>query len=100
MDIEHCECLSWFLRKGESHEQDGERLPLAAKPPRESASGDPAMAFEPSIERTGDHSTPVGIGSGLAAGRSADGSGIRFETRKHAARNPQRRMPSRSINDL
>src|SRR5438552_4534302 len=26
MNIEHCDCLSWFSRKGESQEQDGERL--------------------------------------------------------------------------
>jgi len=57
MDIEHCDCLSWFLRKDKSHEQDGERLPPAAVPQTETASSDPAMAFEPSIERTGDHST-------------------------------------------
>src|SRR6266849_6405880 len=55
MDIEHCDCLSWFLRRGESHEQDGERLP--SLPQTEAASSDPAMAFEPSIARTGDHST-------------------------------------------
>jgi hypothetical protein len=57
------------LRRGESHEQDGERLPSAAVPQTETASGDPAMAFEPSIERTGDHFDPSSqIGSGLAAG--------------------------------
>ena len=26
VDIEHCDCLSWFSRKRESHEQDGETL--------------------------------------------------------------------------
>ena len=31
MNIEHCDCLSWFSRRGESHEQDGERLSRAAK---------------------------------------------------------------------
>jgi hypothetical protein len=50
MDIEHCGLLSWFLRRSESHEQDGERLPSAGMPQTETASGDPAMAFEPSIE--------------------------------------------------
>jgi hypothetical protein len=49
MDIEHCSRLSWYLRRGESHEQDGERLPSAAVPQAETASGDPAMAFEPSV---------------------------------------------------
>jgi hypothetical protein len=72
MDIEHCDCLSWFLRRGESHEQDCEKLRCAAMPQTETASSDPAMAFEPSIERTGDHSTRHEIGSGLAAGRTAD----------------------------
>src|SRR5262252_9288072 len=58
MDIEHCDCLSWFSRRGESHEQDGERLLSATTTPqRSSASRDPAMAFGPSMERTGDHST-------------------------------------------
>jgi hypothetical protein len=45
MDIEHCDCLSWFLRKDKSHEQDGERLPPAAVPQTEAASSDPAMAI-------------------------------------------------------
>src|SRR6188472_727596 len=63
MDIEHCDCLSWFLRKDKSHEQDGEKLPPAAMPQTETASSDPAMAFEPSIGRTGDHSTRLKIGS-------------------------------------
>src|SRR5690349_11627376 len=49
MNIKHCDCLSWFSRKGESQEQDGERL---SSPQRScgacSASGDPAMAFGPS----------------------------------------------------
>ena len=30
MDIEHCDFLSWFSRRGESHEQDGETLSRAA----------------------------------------------------------------------
>src|SRR4029450_968007 len=40
--VEHCDCLSWFSWEAESHEQDGEKLFAIA-------SGDPAMAFEPSI---------------------------------------------------
>jgi hypothetical protein len=72
MDIEHCDCLSWFLRKDKSHEQDGERLPPAAVPQTETASSDPAMAFEPSIERTGDHSTRLKLAALGAAGCTAD----------------------------
>jgi hypothetical protein len=68
MNIEHCDRLSWFSRRGESHEQDGETLPFAAMPQIETASGDPAMASVPSIEPTGDQSTRPKIGSGLAAG--------------------------------
>jgi hypothetical protein len=50
MNIEHGLSLSWFRRKGESHEQDGERLSRAALAPSKTASGDPAMAFDlPSI---------------------------------------------------
>jgi hypothetical protein len=44
MDIEHCGRLSWFSRKGESHEQDGEKLRARVKRAA-TASGDPAMAF-------------------------------------------------------
>jgi hypothetical protein len=42
MHIEHCDLLSWLSRRGDGHEQDGETLST------ERASGDPAMAFEPS----------------------------------------------------
>jgi hypothetical protein len=66
VDIEHCDFLSWFSERGESHEQDGERLHRAGKPSGETASSDPAMAFGPSIERTGD--ARLEIGSTLAAG--------------------------------
>jgi hypothetical protein len=72
MDIEHCGLLSWFLRRSESHEQDGERLPSAAIPQTETASGDPAMAFEPSIERMGDHSAHLPNRQRFAAGATAD----------------------------
>jgi hypothetical protein len=46
MNVEHCDYLSWFLRKRESHQQDGEAL-LTQQHGCESfpASGDPAMAF-------------------------------------------------------
>jgi hypothetical protein len=44
MDIKHCGRLSWFSRKGESHEQDGEKL-CARIARAATASGDPAMAF-------------------------------------------------------
>src|SRR5262249_13672135 len=77
------------LRRGESHEQDGERLPSAAMPQTETASGDPAMAFEPSIERTGDHSTrlPKSAAVSLPAERRIY-PGIRFKMREHAAHKP------------
>ncbi|HKA78529.1 MAG TPA: hypothetical protein VKD43_00795 [Xanthobacteraceae bacterium] len=76
MDIEHCDCLSWFSRKDESHEQDGERL-IRAEPRLPSASSDPAMAFGLPLNGRVDHSTRHEIGSGLAAGCTADQSGIR-----------------------
>ena len=59
MDIEHCDFLSWFSRRGESHEQDGETLSRAAEPRARTASGDPAMAFEPPLRRTGAVWRPV-----------------------------------------
>jgi hypothetical protein len=99
MDIKHCDCLSWFSRRGESHEQDGETLPSGSR--TEAASGDPAMAFEPSFALTGNGSARLRIGSGLAAGRTADKSGIRSAAREQTPRAiPQRRIPSRSINYL
>src|SRR5262245_8751429 len=58
-------------------------------PQTETASGDPAMAFEPSIERTGDHSTrlPKSAAVALPAERRIY-PGIRFKTREHAAHKP------------
>ena len=84
MDIEHCDRLSWFSQRGESHEQDGETLAPAVLQ-TETASGDPAMAFEPSIERTGDHSTrlPKSAAISLPAERRIY-SGIRLNARVHA----------------
>jgi hypothetical protein len=73
MNIEHSCFLSWFSANissrdlalarevrgeihllsllSESHEQDGERLRVACP---QTASGDPAMAFEPSGDRNSD----------------------------------------------
>jgi hypothetical protein len=47
MNIEHFDCLSWFSRRRESHEQDGERLSFATELRIQKASGDPAMAIGP-----------------------------------------------------
>jgi hypothetical protein len=44
MHIEHCDFLSWFLARPESHEQDGKKLRRVTVVKR-TASGDPAMAF-------------------------------------------------------
>jgi hypothetical protein len=49
MDLEHCFFLSWFADSSQSHEQDGERLRAMCL---QTASGDPAMAFEPSVTGT------------------------------------------------
>jgi hypothetical protein len=93
MDIEHCDGLSLVSRRGESHEQDGERLPSAAVPQTCSASRDPAMAFGPSMERT-----PKSTAASLPD--TADAVGIRYKTRETPRAISQRRIPSRSINDL
>jgi hypothetical protein len=45
MNIKHFGFLSSVIRKRESHEQDGERLPRVRFAPVVTASGDPAMAF-------------------------------------------------------
>jgi hypothetical protein len=100
MDIEHCDCLSWFLRKDKSHEQDGERLPPAAVPQTETASSDPAMAFEPSIGRTGDHSTRLKIGSVRRCRMNSGLIRCPLQSARTRRANPHRRIPSRSINDL
>jgi hypothetical protein len=50
MNIEHFDCLSWFLDKRESHEQDGEKLPFATTSRILTASSDPAMAIGPSSD--------------------------------------------------
>jgi hypothetical protein len=53
MDIEHCISFSWFSASPESHEQDGEKLSHITAKRGATASGDPAMAFEPYlVERT------------------------------------------------
>ena len=53
MDIEHCISFSWFSASPEGHEQDGERLSHITAMRGATASGDPAMAFEPYlVERT------------------------------------------------
>jgi hypothetical protein len=64
MGVEHCDFLSWFFRKGESHEQDGERL--SGRLRIGAASGDPAMAFVSSIGSEG-LSAPFSVGSRIAA---------------------------------
>ena len=76
MDIEHWYFLSWLSRRGDGHEQDGETLSRAAVPRAGKASGDPAMAFEPPLRRTGaafrDAAPGSNIGSAFAAGETTD----------------------------
>jgi hypothetical protein len=52
MNVEHFDCLSWFSRWRESHEQDGERLSFAGLR-IQTASGDPAMAIGLTVILTG-----------------------------------------------
>ncbi|MGB8043020.1 MAG: hypothetical protein WCF66_08670, partial [Pseudolabrys sp.] len=54
MHIEHCIFLSWFTASPESHEQDGEKLLRIIVMREATASGDPAMAFEPCLVARGD----------------------------------------------
>jgi hypothetical protein len=53
MDIKHCDFLSWFSRKRESHKQDGETLTAQQSCNAAPASGDPAMAIGPSSDLNG-----------------------------------------------
>jgi hypothetical protein len=53
MNVEHCDCLSWFSDRRDSHEQDGETLPFAKRLRIQTASGDPAMAIGPTLDAHG-----------------------------------------------
>jgi hypothetical protein len=68
MNIEHCDCLSWFSAKCESHKQDGETLSAQLRCNASTASGDPAMAFGLSLDMNEQRPIPR-IGS-LAAGHN------------------------------
>jgi hypothetical protein len=50
VNVEHIHRLSWFLRKRESHQQDGETLTAQLCCNAVSATGDPAMALGPSSD--------------------------------------------------
>jgi hypothetical protein len=69
MNIEHCDCLSWVSRKGESHKQDGEMLSAQHCCDASTASGDPAMAFGLSLDMNGQRPIPGKSGRRM---RSAD----------------------------
>jgi hypothetical protein len=67
MNVEHCFFLSGFADRSQSHEQDGERLRANGL---QTASGDPAMAFEPSV--TGLRTLRVRQCPGSTCGRSGN----------------------------
>jgi hypothetical protein len=86
--IEHCDRLSWFSDKRESHEQDGEMLAFAMTSRIPTASGDPAMALGLSIDRTGNWPiTP--IGNFFAAGQNG---GCILQTATTRAGPPARKL--------
>jgi hypothetical protein len=58
MNVKHFDCLSWFSEKCESHKQDGETLSAQPRCDAASASGDPAMAFGPSLGMNGQRPIP------------------------------------------
>src|SRR5580658_2189592 len=100
MDIEHFDCLSWFLDKRESDEQDGEKLPFAKTSRIQTASSDPAMAIGPSSDAYGQW--PVALIGSLGC-RTNSGCTLQSanETRGTSRTQVfQRRIPSRSINSL
>ncbi|MGA8319387.1 MAG: hypothetical protein WB774_00870, partial [Xanthobacteraceae bacterium] len=67
LSIEHYDFLSRFLRKRESHKQDGETLTAQQRSCiAVSASGDPAMAFGPSSDTNGHK--PIRQSGSFAAG--------------------------------
>jgi len=84
-----------MVREAESHEQDGERLPTMR--PRaiirwramgRTASGDPAMAFEPSVGSPGLPCGPGSCSTALSGGRALKRRTFRPLT--HARRLPRR----------
>jgi hypothetical protein len=98
MNVEHSSCfLSWFADRSKSHEQDGETLRANCL---QTASGDPAMAFEPSVTGLGFPS-PACAGSTLRPGLAADAT--ETPSAEVCAEDSfradwlQRRMPSFSI---
>jgi hypothetical protein len=101
MHIEHFVFLSWFPASLESHEQDGEKLSRVTAVRGATASGDPAMAFEPSIERTGDYSARLAKSAAASLPDEQRSRPVSASKRASTPRtNLQRRIPSRSINDL
>jgi len=54
MHFEHCVFLSLFPASLECHEQDGEKLSHITAARGATASGDPAMAFEPCLVARGE----------------------------------------------
>jgi hypothetical protein len=100
MDIEHCDCLSLFWQSRKSHEQDGETLLLPSMPHRDTASSDPAMAFGLPVVDGRRFTRFLNRQRFFAVGRSA-GTCETLQKRADVPRtNTQRRIPSRSINDL
>jgi hypothetical protein len=100
MDIEHCGCLSLLLRRRECHEQDGEMLPMAALPQIDTASGDPAMAFDLPLNGRAIIRPVLHVDSDAAAGERRINR-YPLPTRERVVySNAQRRIPSRSISDL
>jgi hypothetical protein len=100
VNIEHCDCLSWF-RGSESHEQDGETLRSragAARPKK--ASSDPAMAFKPSSGRAGFGPSRKSAAASLPDEADAMHPRGRARIIRAQKKQTQRRMPSRSIKDL
>src|ERR1700722_18566856 len=100
MDIEHFDCLSWFLDKREGHEQDGEKLPFATTSRIRTASSDPATAIGPSSDAYGHW--PVALIGSLCC--RANG-GCTWQSANETCGTSrtqvfQRRIPSRSINSL
>jgi len=77
MNVKHFSLLSWFKRRGEGHEQDGEMLSATsrmacAKRLRPTAACDPAMAFIASAKANRRNERPVQNSAAMAAGDDAD----------------------------
>src|SRR5271155_2178199 len=87
MNVEHCDCLSWFSREGRKPKaRRRDAVGAAAMLQYSSAAGDPAMAFGPSSDMDGPMAVLL-IGSFAALHAAGASCASPLNARDHPARN-------------